>query len=265
MQTQGFALEAGFEARRSGMAQGLAGLVGCIGEGDFAPAALAELNRCLPVGSWTVYRLRPEAAPRLHLAATLAQRHDCTADAWRCYTDGLYRGDTTFDAARRALHRSPAALTHLRRDEVQGDHRRAIYTHNRLSERVSLVQQQADAALLCVNLYRYDDQPPVGDGELGELLAAAPLLLACVSRHLALQARWAPADPLADLPRREREVCERLLRGMTHDGIAADLQLSATTVRTYRDRAFERLGIRYRQELFALALQAERGVSAAPH
>ena len=37
--------------------------------------------------------------------------------------------------------------------------------------------------------------------------------------------------------------------------IAADLQLSPTTVKTYRDRAFERLGIHQRHELFALALK----------
>ena len=56
------------------------------------------------------------------------------------------------------------------------------------------------------------------------------------------------------LPRREREVCERLLMGWTYDGVAADLGLSAGTVKTYRDRAFERLGIHHRNELFALAL-----------
>ena len=50
----------------------------------------------------------------------------------------------------------------------------------------------------------------------------------------------------------------RLLRGLSFDGIGADLQLSATTVKTYRNRAFERLGIHHRNELFALALPAAR-------
>jgi DNA-binding NarL/FixJ family response regulator len=61
-------------------------------------------------------------------------------------------------------------------------------------------------------------------------------------------------DALAGLSRREREICGRLLRGWTHDGIAADLGLSATTVKTYRDRAFDRLGIHHRNELFARVL-----------
>ena len=41
---------------------------------------------------------------------------------------------------------------------------------------------------------------------------------------------------------RELDVCERLLRGWTYDGVAADLGLTVPTVKTYRARAFARLG-----------------------
>ena len=54
------------------------------------------------------------------------------------------------------------------------------------------------------------------------------------------------------LTERELAVCLRLLRGMTHDGVAADLDLRPPTVKTYRNRAFQRLGIHFRNELFAL-------------
>jgi DNA-binding CsgD family transcriptional regulator len=53
---------------------------------------------------------------------------------------------------------------------------------------------------------------------------------------------------------RELDVCVRLLQGMSHDGIACDLNISATTVKTYRNRAFGRLDIRHNNELFALVL-----------
>jgi DNA-binding CsgD family transcriptional regulator len=43
-----------------------------------------------------------------------------------------------------------------------------------------------------------------------------------------------------------------MLKGLTYDGIAADLGLSAATVKTYRDRAFDRLGINHRNQLFGL-------------
>ena len=43
-----------------------------------------------------------------------------------------------------------------------------------------------------------------------------------------------------------------MLKGITYDGIAVDLGVTAGTIKTYRDRAFERLGIHHRNELFAL-------------
>ena len=58
----------------------------------------------------------------------------------------------------------------------------------------------------------------------------------------------------AALTGRELDVCARLLQGMTQGGIACDLGLSLPTVKTYRNRAFSRLGIHFRNELFALAL-----------
>ena len=58
----------------------------------------------------------------------------------------------------------------------------------------------------------------------------------------------------ADLTERELDVCARLLQGMTQEGIAADLGLGVPTVKTYRNRAFARLGIHFRNELFAREL-----------
>lgn len=57
------------------------------------------------------------------------------------------------------------------------------------------------------------------------------------------------------LTERELAVCERLLRGWTFDGIAADLGVSASTAKTYRNRAFGRLGIQHRNALFSLVLE----------
>ena len=61
---------------------------------------------------------------------------------------------------------------------------------------------------------------------------------------------------------RELDVCTRLLAGMTHDGVACDLGISATTVKTYRNRAFARLGIHHNNALFALVLG--RAASVTP-
>jgi DNA-binding NarL/FixJ family response regulator len=130
------------------------------------------------------------------------------------------------------------------------------------------VHAEPGGPALAVNFYRHVEGIPFSDTDRDRLRAAAQLILACVARHVAIGEQLEPrrvgatagappagASCLAGLPRREREVCERLLRGWTHDGIGADLGIGATTVKTYRDRAFERLGIHQRNELFALVLR----------
>ena len=82
--------------------------------------------------------------------------------------------------------------------------------------------------------------------------------------HIAL-AKTEPPAQLAerlrllrpDLTAREIDVCVRLLQGMTQEGIAVDLGLGVPTVKTYRNRAFARLGIHFRNELFALMLERQ--------
>jgi DNA-binding CsgD family transcriptional regulator len=240
-----------------------AALVGCIARDDFATRALGELNRALPVAWWTVYRVFDDQPPRLFAQASHAVP-DIALDCWRIYRNGVYRDDTHFaEACGQAA--TKLVMTHCRADDFGRAHREQIYTAHSLSERLSLVSTErgidASGALLAINLYRHRAQPRFDAAELDTVLDFAGTLLGIVQRHIELgTAHATPALRLRQLcPQltpRELAVCERLLRGLTFDGIAADLGVSAATAKTYRNRAFERLGIHHRNELFALALHA---------
>ena len=56
-----------------------------------------------------------------------------------------------------------------------------------------------------------------------------------------------------ELSDRELQICSGLLMGKTYDGIAATLGISLATVKTYRARAYEKLGIHFKSELFSTA------------
>jgi len=246
-----------------------AALVGCIARPDFATRALAEVNRALPVAWWTIYRLhhtRDDQPPQLFAQASHAVP-DIALDCWRIYRGGLYRDDTHFaDACGRAGQGDThTVMTHCLADDFGRAHREQIYAAHSLSERLSVVAaERGDAdngALLAVNLYRHRAQPRFAPRELDTVLDFAGTLLAVVQRHIELgSVHLTPAQRLQQLcpqlTQRELAVCERLLRGLTFEGIGADLGVSAATAKTYRNRAFERLGIHHRNELFALALQA---------
>ena len=237
-----------------------AALVGCIARDDFATRALAELNRVVPVAWWTVYRVFDDQPPRLFAQASHAVP-DIALDCWRIYRDGVYRDDTHFaDACGRAA--SSLVMTHCRADDFGRAHREQIYTAHSLSERLSLVSAERttdSGALLAINLYRHRAQPRFDTAELDTVLEVAATLLAVVQRQVELgRTQATPTQRLnalcPQLTQRELAVCERLLRGLTFEGIGADLGVSAATAKTYRNRAFERLGIHHRNELFALAL-----------
>ncbi len=248
----------------------LAGVIAAIGEADFGHTALAQLNRWMPLCWWSIYRLRADQPPTVHAAGSCGVR-DGTGEAWRDYRAGLYRRDETFAAAREQVQGGQAVLTHWHARELPLAHRQQIYLRHGLRERLSIVQGDAQGGVLAINLYRHQDQAPFSDAAIDAMRLAARPMLACVAKHLVLAGRAdveaapgvgtagvpASLSVLSGLTPREHEVCARLLKGWTHEGIAADLQLSAATVKTYRDRAFRRLGIHHRNELFALVLESQ--------
>ena len=231
----------------------IAGLIGSIGSPDFGQRGIEQLDRLLPLGWWTAFRIFEDAPPQLLVGGHL-HANDCVADAFGAYRGGLYRSDRIFVQVRDRVRKGSAVMAYLRASEMQRAHRQRIYAPHGMSERLSLLCIDEAGGMLSVNLYRHVDQPFIDDDERDLLQQIGPLLLACVSRHLALAPSSNAETVLGALPRREREVCERLLRGWTHEGIAADLRLAPTTIKTYRDRAFDRLGIHFRNELFALAM-----------
>ncbi|MES2610501.1 MAG: helix-turn-helix transcriptional regulator [Pseudomonadota bacterium] len=265
--------------------QALAGMVQRLGEAGFAAGLLDDLAPVLPAASWSVYRTGHRCKPTLFMSASRGVP-DTTQDCWWAYLSGPYRRDRTWG---RPFEDAPAEpltrLCHVTATEVEGEHRARVYEAHGVAERVSVVDYESDGSVFAVNFYRHQHQQPFRDGQISGFESVAPVLLALARKHISL-ARPQTMVPLAqdedtdhavlpalvalpqglaalrerllrlqhDLTDRELDVCARVLQGMTHEGIAADLGLGVPTVKTYRNRAFARLGIHFRNELFAKVL-----------
>lgn len=234
----------------------LAGVVGAVGRPPFARDALAALNRLIHVGSWSVYQVWPDRPPHMHLSASHGVA-DTTVECFNTYRDdGLYLRDRSFDLVRQQRV-GDAVVLRMHADEVANPaHRDAIYLRHAMVERLSLAWTLPDRSLMAINLYHHAHQGRFRAGELQHFSDAAPLLQAAVTRHIELQGKPATARDLFQrrcpaLTERELDVLERLLQGMTYDGIAADMGLAIGTIKTYRARAFGRLGIHFKNQLFA--------------
>jgi DNA-binding CsgD family transcriptional regulator len=236
----------------------LNGVVRALGQPAFAARGLQALQDSVRVGSWSVYELRSGQAPVLHLSAT-HQGPDLTQACFAAYARGLYLRDSSFNRVRGRRPDEPPLISAMHADAAPNpEHRDAIYRAHRVLERLSVAALQPDGAVLAVNLYHHEAQGPFSEAERERFHALAPVLHTAVQRHIDLKARAPATDrrqalraAAPDLSERELDVCERLLRGWSHDGVASDLGLSVSTVKTYRARAFARLGLHFRSELFA--------------
>lgn len=235
----------------------VADLVGALGTPDFARRLLDGLRAELPADSWSAYRLG--AQPALLMSASI-EAEDRTRACWSAYLSGPYRHDRslTTHVTGGAGEDAALRLCHATASDMQPEHRARVYEAHGMAERVSVVRPEHDGSLLALNFYRHQGRRPYADAALQSLGEVATAVVALVDKQLAL--RTPPPSPRARLAARwpaltarELDVCERLLRGLSHDGVAADLGLSVTTVKTLRNRAFDRLGIHQRSQLFALA------------
>lgn len=237
----------------------LVALIGGIGQPGFATQALEALNEPLQAASWSVYRVHADRAPVLYLSASRGVA-DSTRACFAAYHGGLYRRDRSFDQVRVRARPGHAEVLRMHANEApNADHREQIYRRHGVLERLSVAALEPDGSMLAVNLYHHEHQGGFSAAEHERFAGIAPLVLAAVSRHVAL-AEAAPPAPsrraalqgaCAELTERELDVCERLLQGWSHEGVAADLGLTVATVKTYRSRAFARLGLHFRSELFA--------------
>jgi DNA-binding CsgD family transcriptional regulator len=226
-----------------------------VGATGFFDELLGFFHRAASASDLAVFTLAagvPALVDALSLRGQAAQR-----SGERYLHHGYYRFDNNLRIS--ANEARATYLSHLHVNELpDAAYRAACYDSAGLGERISLLIP-ARREWVFVNLYRplrcEIDTPSAID-----LLARlAPLLAAATRRHLALieapvptlPAAAALADPAwARLSVRERQVVASVLAGRSAKETARTLGLSPTSIATYRQRAFEKLGVRRQVQLF---------------
>lgn len=228
----------------------LAGCVAELGTPAFYPPLLMLLHEQLLADQCMLFRYDDNDVQCL-LSSNL-QMSKRGRQLARAYIEEGYRDDPL-----QALWRERAvpgfALFYLDelRPEMSADYRRRFFDAVGLTDKVAVLVTDGDSRW-CLNLYRRRGRPSfraygcgIGDG-IGELLVR--LLM----QHYRASPQMQLEGPLAILSEREREVCSGILAGRKAEAIAADCDISANSVVTYRRRAYRKLGINSRAELFAL-------------
>ncbi|WP_409019382.1 helix-turn-helix transcriptional regulator [Brevundimonas vesicularis] len=239
----------------------LQSLIDAIGEQEFENELLSLLNETCGAEHCAIFGL-DGLAPRELAAASL----DGTNTAHACATQYLksqsWRRDPTMGAARQqALNDSPS-LIHLNIGELEDRELRDVI-YARMSERLLLCGPSA-AGRVALSILKSGNGSTFESSGVMDLERFATILLPILGKHAT--ATWHRSRLLLALtsleeietcvfacpdkfPRRESQVCARIIYGMSSTGIALELGISEETVMTYRKRVYQRLGIATQREL----------------
>lgn len=176
-------------------------------------------------------------------------------------TQQHWRNDPMICEARQRVQQGHASIVRFKIEELlNNDLRHLIYP--KVRERVMICGRRADA-IFGLSILRTEGQAVFSDEAVGRLSGVADLLLALMAKHAAVLLRTPrPEQALAsleeiescmvamtDFPRRELEVCARIVYGMSAPGIAVDLGIKPESIKTYRSRGYRRLDIGCEREL----------------
>ncbi len=138
-------------------------------------------------------------------------------------------------------------------------YRRIFFEEPALGDKLSVIGRTGPA-IYYLNLYRQEEHGRFRDDERDLTARIAPLLLAALAQHDMAGFREGSLPPARErkksrldvLSTREKDICLLILSGMTEKAMARELGLSPHTVRTYRRRAYAKLGVNDSRALFRL-------------
>jgi DNA-binding NarL/FixJ family response regulator len=238
-------------------------VVGAIGDNRFGGELLEFLNRTCGAEHIAVFQF-DHGAP-LELTSVSLDGTDSAHKQVRKYVDGQYwRVDPSMIEAQRCSSKLAPSLIRLDVNTMpSGDFRDRFYRSMRIRERVLICGGNPDARF-ALSILRSDRRGVFSGEEIARLEDVAELLLAILAKHSGmcwqranLSIALTSLDEIErcisqapeEFPKREAQVCARILYGLASVGIALDLGIGEETVMTYRKRAYQRLSIGSQREL----------------
>lgn len=178
------------------------------------------------------------------------------------YRKWYLRRDPVCDAYRAAPECSNVVLQRIRPDDIDSPgFRRRFFEDAGIVERVSIIQRGPDS-WRAINVARHATEGCFSDEEISSLIGLACLVLPMLPLNRQRKETSLPltaeeleqrfAQRYRSLTQRERQVCARAAVGMSVEQTALDLGIAKTSVLTYRQRAYQRLGVARPIELCAL-------------
>ncbi|WOE32572.1 MULTISPECIES: helix-turn-helix transcriptional regulator [unclassified Acinetobacter] len=234
-------------------------LVALMGHQNFDSSLLMYLEQWIHAKHFSILRIKNEI-PTLLLCGSYNDHHRVPLRCGQSYIKHYHAYDELYQQllSQHLAEQQTVTGQVCANDILYSAYRREIYEKNHLIQRLCGFYRDAENHPVLFNLYRHKEQGFYSDHEIINFQQMIPALAKLIQGHLALAAQCDVKLKLLDkqpnLAPQELEVCRYILKGMSYTGIAAQMGLKESTVKTYRNRAFEKLGIHFKNQLFSMFL-----------
>jgi DNA-binding CsgD family transcriptional regulator len=243
-----------------------------IGCNTFGQACMGFLAKSLHAEHWALFRFRSDAPLKCVATGSIHHRVAALENVDR-FVVRCHSVDPSVQAASKL---QSASLIKLDINDIEDAQYHHCFELTHVRERVSLFSRIGDD-LYQVSAFRGPRMSRFTTAEMHYFAALAEMLLVTAQKHQMLLEHRRGLPHHLDvkgierllkmrspaLSTREREVCARAVVGKTIEGTSLELKIRRTSVITYRQRAYQKLGISRTNELVALLndMHAERALA----
>lgn len=234
-------------------------VVEAIGTDGFALRLVALLHQICGADHCAVFEFGQDSLREV-AAENFDDSYEAREYVSRYLDEEYWRKDPAIAEVQKRLRQQELVIHRVDISRLDAELRGAIFPH--VSDRIVICGRRQEATF-GVSIIRSNPHALFSDDAIVRLSDGADLLVSVLAKHadvilhrpnLALALTSLPdvercIAAKATLPRRETEVCARILYGLSSIGVALELGISQESVKTYRKRAYERLGIGSEREL----------------
>lgn len=241
----------------------LTDVIDTIGTERYDRSCLDTIEQIVDVEHWALYRFRRNNS--VSCIATHSRQYIAAAkENIGHYQERCYKIDPAFLALKKNFQSTCVAKIDI--NDIRDVQYRHCFEMTHVHERLSFFSRiGSDIYQLCI-FRGGKNKRTFTPMEISRFSALSNFILATAAKHesylsvstglphyLDLDAIERLLEHLpGTLSERERQVCSRVVAGMSIDGTAIDLGIKRTSVITYRQRGYEKLGVTRQNELVAL-------------
>lgn len=254
-------------------AEGFGKIISSAGTESYGGACIELLEMLLGVDHWALFQY-----PSNTSISCLVMASRTKAAVVRANIDKFLGGYHSFDPSLAILRREPheqPCVVNIDISDIKDRQYRQCFEATDTRERLSYFTTTSND-LNQLSIYRGPERRAFSQAEMTMFATLGSLIMATVLLHeTRCRTTFSPAGPMTltmmqqrlaavpgGLSARECEVCARAIAGLTIEGTALDLNIRKTSVITYRQRAYQKLGISSLNELVGILHNLKLGSTA---